>query len=314
MIEGFAVAMRKDPGSFIVGEGIAVRGGCFAHTKGLYEEFGVDRVIDVPISEASFVGMCAGAAACGSRAIADLMYEDFAMLIMDQLVNQAAKIPYLSAGEIRMPLTINAVFGIGGSAGAHHSQSLHPWFMYVPGIKVVMPSTPYDVKGLLAGAILDDNVTVVLEHRLLLNTRGEVPEEDYVLPLGQARVAREGKDVTIVGTGLMLHEALRAAESLARDKIDAEVIDLRTLMPLDEDLIVASVMKTGRLLVVDEGYAPCGVGAEIAAVVQQKAFDYLDAPIGRLHTASVPIPYSPPEESYVRPDAEKVARAVKEMS
>ena len=313
MIEGFATAMRRDPGTFIVGEGIGPRGGCFVHTKGLYEEFGGERVIDVPISEAGFVGMCAGAAACGSRAVADMMYEDFLLLAMDQLVNQAAKIPYMSAGQFRMPLTINALFGIGGSAGAHHSQSLHPWFMYVPGVKVVMPSTPADLKGLLAGAILDDNVTVVLEHRLLLNLKGDVPQEDYVLPLGEAAVRREGAALTVAAAGRMVHEAMKAADTLAAEGVDAEVIDLRTLAPLDEQCIVTSVVKTGRLLVVDEGYAPCGVGAEVAAVVQQKAFDYLDAPIERLHTLSAPIPYSPPQEQYLLPDADKIAETARMM-
>ena len=314
MIEGFATAMRKDDSTFMVGEGIGPRGGCFAHTTGLHAEFGPERVLDMPISEASFVGMCAGAAACGSRAVVDLMYVDFVALAMDQAVNQAAKIPYLSAGQFRMPLTLNALFGIGGSAGAHHSQSFHPWFMYMPGIKVVMPSTPYDLKGLLAGAILDDNLVVVLENRLLLNTKGDVPAEDYLLPLGEAAVVREGHDISIVAAGRMVVEALRAAETLAGEDISAEVIDLRTLMPLDEKRIVDSVTKTGRLLVVDEGYAPCGVGAEITAVVQKEAFDSLDAPVERLHTASAPISYSPTEEAYLCPNAEKIARTVREMT
>jgi len=314
MIEGFATAMRKDPTTFIVGEGIGPRGGCFVHTKGLYEEFGPERVLDTPISEGGFVGLCAGAAACGSRAIADLMFIDFATLAMDQILNQAAKMTYLSNGELRMPLTINAIFGIGGSGATHHSQSLHPWFMYIPGVRVVMPSTPYDLKGLLASAILDDNLAIVLPHRLLLNVRGDVPAEDYLLPLGQAKVVREGKDLTIVAAGLMVAEALAAAQTLAAENVQAEVIDLRTLMPLDEDCICRSVVKTGRLLVVDEGYAPCGVGAEVTAIVQSKVFDYLDAPIERLHTASVPIPYSPPEERFIRPDAERIVRLARSIT
>jgi len=313
MIEGFAAAMRKDPTTFIVGEGIGPRGGCFVHTKGLFEEFGPERVLDTPISEGGFVGLCAGAAACGSRAIADLMFIDFAALAMEPILNQAAKMAYLSNGELRMPLTINAIFGIGGSGAAHHSQSLHPWFMYIPGVRVVMPSTPCDLKGLLAAAILDDNLAIVLPHRLLLNVRGDVPAEDYLLPLGQAKVVREGKDLTIVAASLMVAEALAAAQALAAEDVQAEVIDLRTLMPLDEDCICRSVVKTGRLMVVDEGYAPCGVGAEVTAIVQRKVFDYLDAPIERLHTASVPIPYSPPEEGWIRPDAEKIARLARTM-
>ena len=310
MQEGFASGMRRDETSFIVGEGVAVRGGCFAHTKGLYEEFGPERVLDMPISEAGFVGMCAGAAACGSRAIADMMYVDFTLVAMDQIVNQAAKIRYISGGQFSMPLTINAVFGIKYSGGAHHSQSFHPWFMYIPGIKVVMPSTPYDLKGLLAGAILDDNLVIVLEHRGLLNIKGDVPEEDYLLPLGEARVAREGSDVTIVATGLMLHRAMEAAEELEKQGVSAEVIDPRTLVPLDEERIVESVKKTSRLVVVDEGYSSCGVGAEIIARVQEKAFDFLDAPIARLHTLGAPIAYAATLEAAMVPDVKKIMDAV----
>lgn len=312
--EGFACGMRKDPSSFIVGEGIAKRGGCFAHTKGLYEEFGPERVMDMPISESAFVGMCAGAAACGSRAIADLMYFDFITLAMDQIVNQAAKIRYMSGGQFSMPMTINTIFGIYRSAGAHHSQSLYPWFIYIPGIKVIIPSTPYDVKGLLASAILDDNMVLVLEHRALLNIKGDVPEEDYLLPLGKANIVRKGTDVTIVALGLMVHHALKAAEILADKNINAEVIDLRTLVPLDEKTIIDSVKKTGRLLIVDEGYSPCGIGAEIIALVQGQAFDFLNAPIKRLHTESVPVPYSPALEQYIIPNPEKIVNAALSLS
>lgn len=307
--EGFACGMRKDPSSFIVGEGIAKRGGCFAHTKGLYEKFGSERVLDMPISESGFVGMCAGAAACGSRAIVDLMYFDFITLAMDQIVNQAAKLRYISAGQFFMPLTINAIFGISRSAGAHHSQAFYPWFVHTPGIKVVIPSSPYEVKGLLASAIMDDNLVLVLEHRALLNIKGDVPEEDYFVPLGEASIVREGTDVTIVAVGLMVHHALKAAEILADKNINAEVIDLRTLVPLDEKTIIDSVKKTGRLLIVDEGYSPCGIGAEIIALVQSKAFDFLNAPIKRLHTESVPVPYSPALEQYIIPNPEKIVKA-----
>ncbi len=311
--EGFAAGMRKDRSSFIVGEGIAERGGCFAHTKGLYEEFGPERVLDMPISESAFTGMCAGAAACGSRAIVDLMYIDFATVAMDQIVNQAAKIRYMSGGQFSMPMTINAVFGILRSGGPHHSQPLHPWFIYIPGIKVVMPSTPYDVKGLLTRAIIDDNLVIVLEHRGLLNIKGDVPAQDYMLPLGQASVVREGIDVTIVALGLMVSHALEAAEILGGRNISLEVIDLRSLVPLDKRTIINSVIKTGRLLIVDEGYSPCGVGAEITAIVQSDVFDSLDAPIKRLHTASVPVPFSPPLEKYIVPDPEKIVEAIASM-
>ncbi|MFH0795832.1 MAG: alpha-ketoacid dehydrogenase subunit beta [Candidatus Omnitrophota bacterium] len=311
--EGFAAGMRKDPDSFMAGEGIGARGGSFAHTKGLYEEFGPERVLDMPISESAFVGMCAGAAACGSRAIADLMYFDFITLAMDQIVNQAAKIRYISGGQFSMPMTINAIFGIYHSAGTHHSQTFYPWFINTPGIKVVIPSTPYDVKGLLASAIIDDNLVLVLEHRGLLNIKGEVPEEDYFLTLGEAKVVKEGTDVTIVATGLMVHQALKSAEVLAGKGVKAEIIDLRTLVPLDEKTVIDSVKKTHRLLIVDEGYGPCGVGAEITAVVQSKAFDFLDAPVSRLQTLSVPIPYSPPLEQYVIPDVDKIVSAVSDI-
>jgi pyruvate dehydrogenase E1 component beta subunit len=307
--EGFAAGMRRDETSFIVGEGIAERGGAFAHTKGLYEEFGPERVIDVPISESAFTGMCAGAAACGSRAIVDFMYIDFAALAMDQIVNQAAKIRYISCGQFAVPLTLNAVFGIGNSGAAHHSQPLHPWFMYTPGIKVVMPSTPYDVKGLLASAVVDDNPVVVLEHRLLLNVKGEVPEEDYIIPLGEARVCRQGDDVTIVATALAVHHALEAAERLEQRGVSAEVIDPRTLKPLDVNTIAESVRKTNRLVVADEGYSMCGVGAEIVAHVQEEVFDYLDAPMERIHTLDCPVPYAPSLEAAIVPNAERICDA-----
>jgi len=311
--EGFAAGMRRDNGSFIVGEGIAVRGGCFGHTKGLYEEFGAERVLDLPISEASFVGMCAAAAACGSRAVVDLMYLDFSTLVMDQLVNQATKFRYISGGQFTMPLTLSAVFGAQGSAGCHHSQSLYPWFVYAPGIKVVIPSTPYDVKGLLASAVVDDNPVVVLEHRALLGRKGDVPEEDYFLPIGEAAVLREGRDVTVLSSGLMVSHALQAAAMLAEKGVSAEVIDLRTIWPLDEKTIIESLKKTLKLVVVDEGHAPCGIGAEITALVQEKAFDYLDAPVARVHTAHVPIPFAPELERFVLPNAEKVVQAVLAM-
>jgi pyruvate dehydrogenase E1 component beta subunit len=311
--EGYAAGMRGDPTSFIVGEGIAARGGCFGHTVGLYKEFGADRVIDTPISEAGFVGMCAAAAACGSRAVADMMYSDFILLTLDQLINQAAKMHYVSGGQFKMPLTLGAIYGITGSAGCHHSQSFHPWFMYVPGIRVVMPSTPYDVKGLMASAIMDDNIAIVLLHRALLRLKGDVPENDYRIPLGQANVVREGSDVTIATVGLMVHHSLKAAETLQSQGIGAEVIDLRTVAPLDEETILKSVEKTRRLIVVDEGYATCGVGAEIAARVQEKMHGQLKSPIGRLHTVGVPIPFSPVLENAALPTPEKIVAAITKM-
>lgn len=311
--EGYAVAMRRDPSTFIVGEGIAARGGCFGQTLRLLREFGPERVLDMPISEAGFVGMCAGAAACGSRAIADIMFVDFTTLAMDQIVNQAAKLRYMSAGQYEMPLTIVGVTGASRSGGPHHSQSLHPWFMNVPGIVVVLPSNGHDMKGLLAAAILENDLAIVLPHKGLLNTKWDVPEEDYALPLGQARTAREGADATIVATGMMVQRALTAAEELGGRGISVEVIDPRTLAPLDDDTIAESVRKTRHLVVVDEGHCTCGVGAEITARVQEKAFGFLDAPVQRVHPLSTPIPFSPVLENAVIPDADRIASAVMEI-
>ena len=310
--EGYASGMRADDSSFIVGEGIGPRGGCFAETLGLHEEFGAERVIDTPISEAGFVGMCATAAACGSRSIVNIMYMDFTMVAMDQIANQAAKIPYVSGGQFKMPMTIVGVYGICTSAAAHHTQPVYPWFMYMPGIKVVLPSTPYDVKGLTASAIMDDSLVMVFQHRGLMNIKGDVPEEDYFEPLGKAHIVREGSDITVVAPGIMRHKAAKAAESLEKDDISVELIDPRTLLPLDVDTITESVKKTNRLLVADEGYSPCGLGAEIIATVQENVFDYLDAPMRRVHSLSVPSPYAPTLESEQVPDVDDIAKAIKE--
>lgn len=311
--EGYATAMRADESTFIVGEGIGARGGCFVETKGLYEEFGAHRVIDTPISEAGFVGMCATAAACGSRSVANLMFLDFTTVSMDQIIHQASKMRYLSGGQFRMPMTITGMYGIGNSQGAHHSHPMYPWFINTPGIKVVMPATPYDVKGLLAEAILDDNLVMVLFHRLLVSMKGEVPEEDYRLPLGQAEVVRQGSDVTIVAPGIMRHRALEAAKQLDTQGISVEIIDPRTLFPLDKETIIASVKKTGKCVVVDESYSPCGFGAEIIAMIQEEIFDYLDTPIRRLQSLSVPPPYSPSLEQAMTPSVDKIVAAVSEM-
>jgi len=311
MREGYAAGMRADKNSFIVGEGIGRRGGCFAETVGLYDEFGSERVLDMPISESGFVGMCAAAAACGTRSIVNLMYMDFTAVAMDQIVNQAAKLQYMSGGQVKMPMTIAGVYGICTSAAAHHTQPLYPWFMYVPGIKVVLPATPYDVKGLTASAIMDDNLVMVFQHRGLVNIKGDVPEEDYFLPLGKAEIVREGKHVTVVAPGMMRHRAMDAAAKLDAEGISIEVIDPRTLIPLDEVTITDSVKRTGRLIVVDEGYAPCGVGAEIIAMVQEKVFGSLKAPMQRVHTLSAPSPYAPTLEKALVPDVNSIIKAVK---
>lgn len=305
--------MRKDPKTFIVGEGITERGGSFGQTAGLIEEFGPERVIDMPISESAFVGMCAGAAACGTRAIVDIMYNDFTAVAFDQIINQAAKLKYISAEQYEMPLTILGVSGAIRSGGAQHSQSFHPLFMHIPGIIVVVPSNPYDMKGLLASAVLSNDLAVVFPLRGLLNMKGMVPEEDYLLPLGQALIIKEGFDVTVVASGRMVHQALGAAGKLAKEGISAEVIDIRTFMPLDENAIIQSVRKTNRLIIVDEGYSTCGVGAEIIARVQEEAFDYLDAPMIRVHSLNVPIPFSPVLEKAVIPDEEKIIKAVRSI-
>jgi acetoin:2,6-dichlorophenolindophenol oxidoreductase subunit beta len=311
--EGYAAGMRADEYSFLVGEGIGKRGGCFAETAGLYDEFGAERVIDMPISESGFVGMCAGAAACGTRSIVNIMYMDFTTVAMDQIVNQAAKMRYMSGGQFTVPMTIVGMYGICTSAAAHHTQPLYPWFMYTPGIKVVLPATPYDVKGLTASAIMDDSLVMVFQHRGLVNMKGDVPEEDYFLPLGKAEIVREGMHVTVVAPGMMRHRAIDAAKKLVAEDISIEVIDPRTLMPLDEETIINSVKKTGRLVVADEGYAPCGVGAEIITKVQEKVFDYLDAPMQRVHTLSAPSPYAPTLEKALVPDVNAIIKAVKSI-
>lgn len=311
--EGYATGMRADDSTFIVGEGIGIRGGCFTETKGLYEEFGRDRVIDTPISESAFTGLCAGAAACGTRSIANLMFIDFALVAMDQIINQAAKIAYLSAGQYTMPMTITGMYGIGSSGGAHHTQPLHPMFVYIPGIKVVMPATVRDVKGLLASAIMDDNLVIVLHHRALVSLKGEVEEGDLYLPLGKAEIVREGDGVTLVAAGIMRYQALKAAEKLQQKGVSVEVIDPRTLIPLDQDTIINSVKKTGKLVVVDEGYSPCGFGAEIIAMVQDNVFDYLDAPMKRICTLSAPTPYSPPLQDALVPDVDRIIDGVMEI-
>jgi len=313
MREGVATGMRADSSTFFVGEGVAKRGGCFAEAVGLLEEFGPDRIMDMPLSENTFLGMCAGAAMCGTRAICDVMYSDFLTVAMSQLVDQAIKIRYMSGGQFHMPLTIAAFYGVTSSIGAQHSQALHPWFMYIPGIKVVMPSTPYDMKGLLASAIMDDNVVIVLRHRALINQTGELPKEDYFLPLGKGQIVREGKDITVVAAGLMRYRAMEAAEILSQQNIEVELIDPRTLIPLDTEIITQSVQKTNHLVVVDEGYSPCGFGAEVIATVQEKVFDYLDAPLQRIHPPSVPVPYSPVLENAYLPQVNKIVTEIKKL-
>lgn len=305
--------MRKDERIFIMGEDIGRYGGIFQVTKGLLDEFGEERIIDTPISEAGFVGAGTGAALTGMRPVVELMFIDFTTLAMDQIVNQAAKIHYMFGGKAKIPLVLRTNIGAGRGAAAQHSQSLHAWFVHAPGLKVALPSSPYDVKGLLVTAIEDDNPVMFIEHKMLYYTEGEVPDELYSIPFGKGEVKREGKDLTVVALSSMVGKALGAAEDLARDGIDVEVVDPRTLIPLDETIIFDSVKKTGRLLVADEGHRRCGIGAEIAAIVSEKAFDYLDAPILRVASPDVPVPFSHPLEKAYIPDEEDIKRACHEL-
>ncbi len=305
--------MRRDERVFIQGEDIAEFGGSQKVTAGLLAEFGRERVRNTPISEAAIIGSALGAALMGMRPIAELMYIDFSAIAMDQIVNQTAKVKYMFGGKAKVPLVIRTQGGAGRSSAAQHAQSLEAWFVHIPGLKVVMPSTPYDAKGLLKSAIRDDNPVIFIEHKLLYAMKGEVPEEEYVIPLGKADVKREGTDVTLVAYSRMVHVALAAAERLAQDGINAEVVDLRSLAPLDEQAVLDSVKKTNRLVVVQEAYPRCGMAAEIAALVADKGFSSLDGPIKRVTARDAPMPFSPKLEKFVVPDEERVIAAVREL-
>ncbi len=311
--EALREEMRRDPSVFLLGEDIAEFGGSYKVTQGLLEEFGHERVRNTPISEAAIVGAALGAALVGMRPVAEIMYVDFMGIAMDQIVNQMAKIRYMFGGKARAPVVIRTQQGTGRSSAAQHAQSLEAWFVHVPGLKVVQPSTPYDAKGLLKASIRDDNPVIFLEHKLLYAEKGPVPEEEYVIPLGKADVKRPGRDVTVVATSRMVLKALNAAKDLEQEGIDIEVVDPRTLSPLDEDTILESVKKTGKLVVVHEAVRRCGVGAEIAATVAEKAFDYLDAPIKRVTALDTPMPFNPKLEAFVVPDEDKIKRAVREL-
>ena len=309
--EGLREEIARDPAVYILGEDVAV-GGPFGATKGLAEEFGAHRVLNTPISEGTVVGLAVGAAALGFRPVVEVMFVDFITLAMDQLVNHAAKLHYMSGGQLRVPLTIRAQGGASGSYGAHHSQSLEAWFLHVPGLKVVMPSNPADAKGLLKAAIRDDNPVLYLEHRGLYWGRAEVPDGDHLVPLGRAAVRRPGKDVTVLALSRMVGTALEAAERLAAEGIEAEVIDPRSLCPLDLEAIVASVRKTRRLVVAHEAVERGGVGAELAAQVQEAAFDYLDSPILRVGAPFAPVPFSPALEKPFVPGVEVLLAAARQ--
>jgi pyruvate dehydrogenase E1 component beta subunit len=311
--EALRQEMERDPNVFVIGEDVGVYGGVFGVTKGLFEKFGPDRVIDTPISEAGFIGLCVGAAIAGLRPVVELMFVDFFGVAMDQIYNQAAKLRYMTGGKAKIPLTIRTTIGGGFRAAAQHSQVLYSIFAHVPGLKVIVPSTPYDAKGLLISAIRDDNPKIFFEHKKLYGIKGPVPEEPYTIPLGKADVKKQGKDVTVVAVAWMVHEALRAAEKLEKEGISVEVIDPRTLVPLDKETILNSVKKTGRLVIADEDYDRCGFASWVASIVADEAFGYLKAPIKRVTTPNVPIPFSPPLEDEVLPNAAKIENAIRSI-
>jgi pyruvate/2-oxoglutarate/acetoin dehydrogenase E1 component len=300
--EAIAEEMRRDPTVVLMGEDVAEAGTTFKVLMGLVDEFGKDRVIDTPISEAGFTGLGVGAAMTGLRPIVDIMFGDFLTIIMDQLANQAAKIHYMSGGKWKVPLVIRATMGATRRSAAQHSQSLHAWPSHIPGLKVVVPSTPYDAKGLFKAAVRDDNPVVIFEHKISYRkVKGPVPEEEYVIPLGVADVKRQGRDITIIATSSMVQTALGAATMLEEVGVSVEVVDPRTTWPLDEQTLIESVKKTSRCIVMDEGYGRYGVAAELAAVVAQGAFYSLDAPVTRLCAMHVPIPFSPALEDVTVP-------------
>jgi acetoin:2,6-dichlorophenolindophenol oxidoreductase subunit beta len=305
--------MRRDPSVILMGEDIGAAGGVFKQTEGLLAEFGALRVIDTPISESGAFGLAVGAAMTGLRPVFEVMFGDFVTLIMDQLVNQAAKVHYMSGGQFKVPLVVRATMGTGSNLGAQHSQSLYAWAAHVPGLKVACPSTPADAKGLFKAAIRDDNPVLIFEDRLLYTATGPVPAGDHVVPLGLAEVKRAGRDVTVVAIGRMVTRALAAAEQLAKRGIEVEVIDPRTLVPLDVDTLVSSVKRTSRALVVDGGSRQFGAAGELVATLADEAFDWLDAPVKRLAAADVPIPFSRTLEPLVQPSEAGIAEAVREL-
>jgi pyruvate/2-oxoglutarate/acetoin dehydrogenase E1 component len=312
--EALREEMHRDSTVFLLGEDIGKYWeGAFKVTKGLAKEFGDERVRDTPISESAIIGAAVGAAITGMRPVAEIMFGDLTSLAMDQIANQAAKICYMFGGQAKVPLVIRTPFGAGVNIASHHSQSLEAWFMHVPGLLVAVPSTPYDAKGLLKTAIRGNNPVFFCEHKLLYSLEGEVPEDEYVIPFGVADVKRDGSDVTVVATLYMVHKALEAAEELGGEGVSVEVIDPRTLVPLDKQAIIKSVKKTGKIVIVSEDCKTAGVSAEIAALVAEEAIDYLDAPIKRVAEPDTPIPFSPPLEQHVIPNEKAIVKAVKEI-
>jgi len=306
--------MRRDERVFLIGEDIGPYWeGAFAVTKGLAKEFGTERVRDTPISESCIIGVGVGAAMTGMKPVAEIMFGDLIALAMDQIANQAAKIHYMFGGQLRVPMVMRTPFGAGRSIAAHHSQSLEAWLMHTPGLKVAVPSTAYDAKGLLKTAIRGEDPVMFCEHKICYTTKSLIPDEEYLIPFGEADIKREGEDLTIFATFYMVHQSLKAAEQLAKRGIEVEIIDPRTLVPLDKETIIESVKKTGRLLIVEEDPLTCGVGAEIAAIIAEEAFDYLESPIKRIAEPDTPIPFSPVLENYVIPDDKVIMKGVEAL-
>lgn len=311
--QAIAEEMRRDESVFVMGEDVAEAGTPFKVLSGLVEEFGTARVLDTPISEPGFTGMGVGAAMTGRRPVVDIMFGDFLGLVMDQIANQAAKVHYMSGGRLSVPLTIRTTMGATRRSAAQHSQSLHAWVSHIPGLKVVLPSTPYDAKGLMKSAIRDNSPVVFFEDKMNYQQRGQVPVAEYTLPLGVADIKRPGRDVSLIATSSMVLVALEAAQVLADEGIECEVVDPRTTVPLDRETLIESVRRTSRAVVVDEGHRSYGVGAELAAVVAEGAFYFLDAPVRRLGAMDVPIPFSPVLEDLTVPTAETLAETVREL-
>jgi len=311
--EALAEEMRRDQRVFIIGEDVAEAGTAFKVLSGLVQEFGTERVIDSPISEAGITGITVGAAMTGMRPVVDIMFGDFITLTMDQMVNQAAKIHYMSGGKLTVPMVLRTTLGATRRSAAQHSQSLHAWFSHIPGLKIVLPATPYDAKGLLKSAIRDDGPVVFFEDKMMYQFKGPVPEEEYTLPLGVADIKKVGNDITLVATSSMVQVALRAAQILEDTGMSAEVVDVRTTAPLDKRTLIDSVKKTSRAIVIDEGYERYGVTGEIASVIADGAFYYLDAPVKRMGAMDVPVPFSPVLEDQTVPTAEAVADVAKRL-
>lgn len=310
--EALRQEMRRDPSIFLIGENVSSE--YREATKGLLKEFGKNRVRDTPITETAFIGTGVGAAIAGMRPVVEAMLVDFALVAMDQILNQAAKTRYMLGGTVKVPLTIRAAYGAGTSSGATHSETIYSLFAHMPGLKVVVPSNPYDAKGLLINSLRDDDPKLFFEHRLLSSIKGPVPLESYTIPFGKASICKEGEDLTIVAIGLMVHKALRASEKLTTEGISVEIIDPRTIVPLDVKTILDSVKKTSKLMIVDEDYERCGFASEVAATITQEGFDYLSAPVKRVTTPNLPIAYSPTLEKHLIPDETRIIESARSLT